>query len=86
MGRWTVTEHICRACLSVILADGSLFKCSNCRAECRGGPETICGCGLRPLGGTVRAGRFACVANPQPSKEAPRLTGIAFVEEAPAAA
>jgi hypothetical protein len=68
-----------------VLADGPTFRCADCGAECRGGHEGICGCGIRPLGGTVRAGQFVCAPNPRPSRETPRRIGIAFVAGAVAA-
>jgi hypothetical protein len=71
---WSITKHICRACMGRVLAretfDGKrLYRCSNCGVEREGGgTSAICCCGIR-LGKSQRDAGIRCLENPRQSPE-----------------
>lgn len=72
---WSITNHICRACLGRVLHHESfdhrmLWRCSNCGIEREGPAETsLCMCGLT-LRTKINAG-IRCMVNPQKTPECP---------------
>lgn len=67
--QWTITRHICRACMGRVLKretfEGKrLYRCSNCGIEREGlGESALCCCGMK-LGRAQRDAGVRCIENP----------------------
>lgn len=77
-GNWTITPHACRWCLSRVLQQGHVFRCSTC-GRTGNRTEEVCGCGLVPPGHKKPVeGGYRCAANPTPSVTDPAEVVIVF--------
>lgn len=63
---WEITDHVCRNCLGRVLTgtrDGvKVSCCAECGLESKGGPKSICCCGVKAKDG--RNAGFRCIKNP----------------------
>lgn len=67
--QWTITRHICRACMGRVLKRESFdgkrhYRCANCGIEREGVSESaMCCCGMK-LGRAQRDAGVRCITNP----------------------
>lgn len=67
---WSLTDHVCRACLGRVLMRRSVdgvrhYRCANCAIEQVGkSPSVLCCCGIT-FGRARRDAGIRCVRNPK---------------------